>query len=75
MLGSLEFATAVTGARLVMVRKVTNTNVTLNMKKLCHRSGVMRKLSNDGTIGLVGAIADLNTGKVNFMSEVAARVR
>lgn len=48
------------------VQAVTDINVNLTMQKLRTRSVVLRDMIDKGEIGLVGAMYDVNTGKVTF---------
>ncbi len=48
------------------VQAVTEMNVRLNLQKLRDRSIVLREMIDKGEIGLVGAMYDLNSGKVEF---------
>jgi carbonic anhydrase len=46
---------------------VAEENVRLNMKKLRDRSVVLREMIDKGEISLVGAMYDIDTGKVRFL--------
>jgi carbonic anhydrase len=46
---------------------VAEENVRLNMKKLRGRSIVLREIIDKGEIILVGAMYDIDTGKVRFL--------
>jgi carbonic anhydrase len=48
------------------VQAVAETNVRLTMQKLKDRSVVLREMIDKGEIGLVGAMYDVNNGKVMF---------
>jgi carbonic anhydrase len=48
------------------VQAVAEMNVKLTMQKLRDRSVVLREMIDSGTIGLVGAMYDVWTGKVTF---------
>ena len=49
------------------VHAVAEDNVRLNMQKLRDRSIVLREMIDNGEIALVGAMYDINTGKVIFL--------
>lgn len=49
------------------VQAVSNHNVKLTMQKLRDRSLVLRGLIDDGKVKLVGAMYDLNTGKISLL--------
>jgi carbonic anhydrase len=49
------------------VDAVAEKNVRLNMKKLRDRSIVLREMIDNGEVALVGAMYDVNTGKVKFL--------
>jgi carbonic anhydrase len=49
------------------VDAVAEDNVRLNMQKLRDRSIVLREMIDKGEIALVGAMYDVNTGKVKFL--------
>jgi carbonic anhydrase len=49
------------------VDAVAEENVRLNMKKLRDRSVVLREMIDKGQITLVGAMYDIDTGKVRFL--------
>jgi carbonic anhydrase len=48
------------------VQAVAEMNVRLTMQKLKDRSVVLREMIDKGEIGLVGAMYDVNNGKVMF---------
>ena len=48
------------------VQAVAEMNVNLTMKKLRDRSVVLREMLDKGEIGMIGAMYDVNTGKVKF---------
>lgn len=48
------------------VQAVAELNVELTMRKLRERSVVLREMIDKGEIGLVGAMYDVSTGKVEF---------
>lgn len=48
------------------VQAVTEMNVQLTMQMLYDRSVVLREMIDKGEIGLVGAMYDVNSGKVTF---------
>jgi carbonic anhydrase len=49
------------------VQAVAEMNVELNLQKLLDRSVVLREMIDKGEIALVGAMYDINTGKVTFL--------
>jgi carbonic anhydrase len=49
------------------VDAVAEENVRLNMKKLRDRSVVLREMIDKGEIALVGAMYDIDTGKIKFL--------
>jgi carbonic anhydrase len=50
------------------VDAVAATNVTLTMGEIRQRSPILADLEKKGAISIAGAIYDLTTGKVNFLS-------
>ena len=48
------------------VNAVAEMNVQLTIKKLRDRSVVLRKMLDNGEIGLIGAMYDISSGKVTF---------
>ncbi|HWC61971.1 MAG TPA: carbonic anhydrase, partial [Verrucomicrobiae bacterium] len=48
------------------VDQVSEANVRLVMHQIRERSPILRQMLDQGQIGLVGGIYDLNTGKVRF---------
>ena len=51
---------------LSFVNNVAATNVKLTMEDISERSTILRDLMDEGTIGLVGGMYDVNTGTVEF---------
>ena len=49
------------------VQAVAEKNVMLNIQKLLDRSLVLREMADKGEIKVVGAMYDINTGKVRFL--------
>ncbi|MCZ6828241.1 MAG: carbonic anhydrase family protein [Gammaproteobacteria bacterium] len=49
------------------VQSVAEKNVALNIQKLLDRSLVLREMVDKGEIKVVGAMYDINTGKVRFL--------
>src|SRR5262249_16954005 len=49
------------------VQKVAEANVRLQMKEIRDKSAVIRELVQSGKVGLVGAMYDIETGKVTWM--------
>ncbi|HUI27851.1 MAG TPA: carbonic anhydrase family protein [Candidatus Kryptonia bacterium] len=49
------------------VGKVAEMNVRQSMKEIRERSPYLKKYLDEGTVGLVGAIYDVKTGKVTFL--------
>ena len=58
-----------TSKNTAFVQAVTEMNVRLTMKTLRDRSVVLRQMIDSGEIDLVGAMYDINTGKVTFFDE------
>jgi carbonic anhydrase len=51
------------------VTKVTQANVSQAMKEIRENSPTIKAQLDDGTVGLVGAIYDVSTGKVTFLPD------
>ncbi|MBT5877129.1 MAG: carbonic anhydrase [Candidatus Latescibacteria bacterium] len=58
-----------TSGNPAFVDRVAETNVQLALAGIPIRSPIIRSLLSQGLIGLVGAIYDVHTGRVNFMEE------
>ncbi len=52
------------------VENVTEINVKRNVKNIIERSFIIEQLVDNGKIGIVGAIYDVKSGKVEFIQEV-----
>jgi carbonic anhydrase len=51
------------------VQKVAEANVRLQMKEIRDKSAVIRDLVQSGKVGLVGAMYDIETGKVTWLAD------
>ena len=51
------------------VNKVAQANVAQAMKDIREKSPTIKAQLNAGTVGLVGAIYDVSTGKVTFLPD------
>ncbi|MFK7969044.1 MAG: carbonic anhydrase family protein [Bacteroidia bacterium] len=51
------------------VHAVCETNVLNNMNRIRNESPILKEMEDNGEIAIVGAIYDMDTGKVNFLSE------
>ena len=51
------------------VEKVAERNVRLSMKEIREKSPVVKELVDSGTVGLAGAMYDIDTGKVVFLAD------
>lgn len=58
-----------TSENLAFVDRVAETNVRLTLAGIAKRSPIIRKLRSDGVVGLVGAMYDVQTGKVHITDE------
>lgn len=54
----------------VFVENVAEINVKRNVKNIIERSFVLEKMIENGEIGIVGAIHDIETGTVSFYDDV-----
>ena len=54
---------------MALVARVSEANVRQSMREIRERSPVLKKLFDSGAVGLVGAMYDLETGKVTFYSD------
>ena len=54
------------GANEEFVRNVTQLNIANTLQHIYNESSILRLMTNQEDIGMVGAIYDVNTGKVNF---------
>jgi carbonic anhydrase len=52
------------------VEHVAEINVHRNMKLILEQSPILKEMAGNGTIGLVGAMYDVGTGKVDFYEEL-----
>ena len=52
-----------------LVAKVSEANVRRSMKEIRDKSPVLKELFDSGAVGLVGAMHDLETGKVTFYAD------
>lgn len=52
------------------VENVATINVKRNVKSIIERSFILEQMVENGTIGVVGAIHDIETGKVTFYTDV-----
>jgi carbonic anhydrase len=52
------------------VEHVAGINVHLNMKLVLEHSPILKEMAEQGMIGLVGAMYDVSTGKVDFYEEL-----
>lgn len=50
--------------------RVTSNNVLNSIEEILERSSIIRTLFKEGRIGIVGGVYSVETGKVNFTSEV-----
>jgi len=55
---------------LAFVNRVAHTNVQMTVNNIIERSAVMRNLVEQGELLVVGAMYNVETGKVDFMDEV-----
>ncbi len=60
-----------TSANARFVENVAAINVRRTVKNIIERSFIIEQLVETGQIGVVGAMYDLDTGKVNFYGDVA----
>ena len=54
------------GANSAFVHNVTGLNVANTLQHIYHESSILRLMTNQNDIGMVGAIYDVNTGEVSF---------
>lgn len=59
-----------TASNSTFVENVAEINVKRNVKNIIERSFVLEQLIESGQIGIVGAIHNIDTGKVNFYDDV-----
>jgi carbonic anhydrase len=52
------------------VENVAAINVKRNVKSIIERSFILEQMIENGAIGVVGAMHDIETGKVNFYNDV-----
>lgn len=52
------------------VDKIAKQNVLDGIEQIKNGSPILRKLIEEGTLGIVGAMHDLSTGKVNFFEDI-----
>lgn len=52
------------------VENVAEINVKRNVKSIIERSFILEQMIENGAIGVVGAMHDIETGKVNFYNDV-----
>ena len=54
----------------VFVQKVADKNVQLTVEQISSKSSLLDAMVKSGEIGIVGAMYDIETGKVKFYSDV-----
>ena len=73
------FATAFEGEKssrnAAYVAAVARTNVKLGVEKIRKHSQILAELESQGTIRIAGAMYNLTTGAVDFVSEKSAAIR
>lgn len=57
-------------ANSIFVENVSEINVKRNVKNIIERSFVLEQMIENGQIGIVGAMHNIETGEVNFYDEV-----
>lgn len=57
-----------TSSNAAFVQAVADKNVVLTMERIRQRSTILRDLAESGKIAIAGAMYDVHTGKVTFMS-------
>lgn len=69
LIGS-DFATRPEGEQQACVDEVARKNVLQSVRDVTEMSDTLRRLVDDGTIAVVGAMYDVSTGKVEFLSDL-----
>jgi carbonic anhydrase/SulP family sulfate permease len=69
LIGS-DFATRSEGEQQACVDDVARQNVLNTVQDVTEMSDTLRRLVDDGTIAVVGAMYDVSTGKVEFLSDL-----
>ena len=54
------------GKNLNFVQNVTHLNIAHSMLEIYHQSEILKSLLNEGKIGIIGAMYDVTSGKVEF---------
>lgn len=56
-----------TSDNIEFVNNVTKININNSLNSIHNQSSILNQLIQDGSIGLIGALYDVSTGKVNFL--------
>jgi carbonic anhydrase len=62
----IDESTLVTGDNEALVQKVANKNVELNVQLIRTKSPLLAAMESNSEIAIVGAMYDIETGKVKF---------
>jgi MFS superfamily sulfate permease-like transporter len=65
-----EEPSKITGDSCVLVQKVADRNVQLTVEQIRSKSPLLNTMEKNGEIGIVGGMYDIETGKVNFYSDI-----
>jgi len=60
-----------TSANSIFVENVSTINVRRNVRNIIERSFILEQMVENGEIGVVGAMYNIETGKVEFYNDVA----
>lgn len=65
-----EFASRPPDEQQTVVDEVARQNVLKTVQEVTEMSGTLRRLTDDGTIAVVGAMYDVSTGAVEFLTDL-----
>lgn len=65
-----EEPSKITDNSCVLVQKVADRNVQLTVEQIRSKSPLLNTMEKNGEIGIVGGMYDIETGKVNFYSDI-----
>lgn len=67
---SADYTARTDGEKSKLVDEVARANVLNTVKDITATSDTLRRLADDGTIAVIGAMYDVTTGEVEFLSDL-----
>jgi carbonic anhydrase len=65
-----DFTARTADEKMTVVDDVARANVLKTVKEITDTSDTLRRLADDGTIAIIGAMYDVTTGEVEFLSDL-----